>query len=61
MILHQAHNRKNAWGGVRYGTLCGRMNKRNSDGMNVALEGQAVTCKFCLAALSRRGLVVKEA
>ncbi len=48
MVLHQSRNRPNNYGGTRYGTLCGRMNRNFNDGMNVALEGQQVTCKFCL-------------
>lgn len=32
-------------------TLCGRMNARSRDGMNIAGDGEAVTCKFCLVKL----------
>lgn len=55
MVLHQERNRPNGYGGTNYGTLCGRTNRRNSDGMNVALEGQKVTCKFCLARAGKEG------
>lgn len=49
MKLHKANNRPNAWGGTRYGTLCGRTNRGCSDGMNVAETDAEVTCKICLA------------
>lgn len=28
-------------------TLCGRMNRKSSDGMNIANTDEEVTCKFC--------------
>ncbi|WP_372364215.1 hypothetical protein ACCQ07_22155 (plasmid) [Xanthomonas sp. NCPPB 3583] len=34
-------------------TLCGRMNARSRDGMNIAGADEAVTCKFCLAKAAR--------
>lgn len=50
MKLHKANNRydkaTDTW---RYRTLCGRINRASKDGMNVAQNGEAVTCKFCLA------------
>lgn len=33
-------------------TLCGRMNARTRDGMNIASERSQVTCKFCLRLLA---------
>lgn len=36
-------------------TLCGRMNKRSRDGMNIASDESGVSCKFCLRALARIG------
>lgn len=52
MVLHKDRNRPNRYGGTTYGTLCGRTNRRNADGMNVALTDDAVTCKFCLRAMA---------
>jgi hypothetical protein len=48
MVLH-AGRRVQRPSGIRATTLCGRMNARSQDGMNIAGDGQAVTCKFCLA------------
>lgn len=36
MKLHKDKQRRNAFGGVTYTTLCGRMNRRSQDGMNIA-------------------------
>jgi hypothetical protein len=38
---------------VRTTTLCGRMNKRSWDGMNIADTDAEVTCKFCLKLMGR--------
>ena len=50
MVLH-AGRRIERPGVTRTTTLCGRMNARSRDGMNIAGDGEAVTCKFCLAKL----------
>lgn len=50
MVLH-AGRRIVRPGVTRTTTLCGRMNARSRDGMNIADTGEAVTCKFCLAKL----------
>lgn len=50
MVLH-AGRRIARPGVIRTTTLCGRMNARSRDGMNIAGTGEAVTCKFCLAKL----------
>lgn len=42
-------------GGYITTTLCGRMNARNADGMNIAASNELVTCKFCLAKLAKAG------
>lgn len=54
MKLHKERNRPNQWGGTNYGTLCGRTNRANSDGMNVAETDAEVTCKFCLKLMEAR-------
>ena len=51
MIKHESMVRPNAYGGHTYRTLCGRTNRRCNDGMNVAEEGEQVTCKLCLKKL----------
>jgi hypothetical protein len=48
MVLHKGRMIIRSWG-VRNTTLCGRMNRRCSDGMNIADTDEQVTCKFCLA------------
>lgn len=35
-------------GYTRTTTLCGRMNRANPDGMNIAANDATVTCRFCL-------------
>jgi hypothetical protein len=50
MVLH-AGRRIERPGMIRTTTLCGRMNARSRDGMNIASTGEAVTCKFCLVKL----------
>lgn len=50
MVLH-AGRRIERPGMIRTTTLCGRMNARSRDGMNIAGTGEAVTCKFCLSKL----------
>ncbi|MCW0399342.1 hypothetical protein NB700_001898 [Xanthomonas sacchari] len=52
MILH-AGRRIERPGVTRTTTLCGRMNARSKDGMNIADEGETVTCKFCIAKAAR--------
>ena len=52
MVLHEGRYIERP-GMTRTTTLCGRMNARSRDGMNIAGDGEAVTCKFCLA--KRRG------
>ncbi|MCC8799094.1 hypothetical protein [Xanthomonas euvesicatoria] len=48
MVLH-AGRRIERPGVIRTTTLCGRMNARSRDGMNIAGTDESVTCKFCLA------------
>jgi len=50
MVLH-AGRRIQRPSGMRTTTLCGRMNARSRDGMNIAGDGGVVTCKFCLSKL----------
>lgn len=50
MVLH-AGRRIERPGVIRTTTLCGRMNARSRDGMNIAGTDESVTCKFCLAKL----------
>ncbi|APO93355.1 hypothetical protein [Xanthomonas vesicatoria] len=52
MILH-AGRRIERTRMTRTTTLCGRMNARSRDGMNIAGADEAVTCKFCLAKAAR--------
>jgi hypothetical protein len=52
MILHKDRQVDLRNGATRFTTLCGRMNKRSSDGMNIADTDEQVTCKFCLAKLA---------
>ena len=33
--------------GTRYTTLCGRMNAKSRDGMNIAEHAGEVTCQLC--------------
>lgn len=49
MALHKDRQVSLGAGATRFTTLCGRMNKRCSDGMNIADTDAEVTCKFCLA------------
>lgn len=37
-----------------YTTLCGRMNAKSRDGMNIANKREEVTCKFCLSILAKK-------
>jgi hypothetical protein len=39
--------------GMRFTTLCGRMNIKSLDGMNIADSDSEVTCKFCLKKMER--------
>lgn len=52
MVQHEGRLIKRE-GRTKTTTLCGRMNKKNVDGMNIAGWGEAVTCKFCLALMNR--------
>ncbi|CAJ19878.1 hypothetical protein [Xanthomonas axonopodis] len=52
MTLH-ASRRIERMGMTKTTTLCGRMNARSRDGMNIAGADEAVTCKFCLAKAAR--------
>lgn len=36
------------FGGERRSSLCGRLNARSADGMNVTDDDCEVTCRFCL-------------
>jgi len=54
MVLH-AGRRIARPGVIRTTTLCGRMNARSRDGMNIAGTDEAVTCKFCLAKMPPSG------
>jgi hypothetical protein len=57
MVTHFSKiNRKNAFGGTTFGTLCNRMNAGSKDGMNCTEKREEVTCKFCLKIMERRGL-----
>ncbi len=49
MKLHKDRQVNLRNGATRFTTLCGRMNRRCSDGMNIADTDEQVTCKFCLA------------
>lgn len=40
---------------TRYTTLCGRMDAKSRDGMNIAGSAAEVTCKLCLRALANVG------
>lgn len=55
MKLHKSRvvviNAEKDW--KRFTTLCGRMNARCADGMNIADHDDDVTCKFCLALMGR--------
>ena len=51
MILHSGVMFKNRFGGNTTTTLCGRMNAKTPDGMNIADRPEDVTCKFCLKKL----------
>jgi hypothetical protein len=35
-------------GGLKRGSLCGRLNNASRDGMNISLKPDEVTCGFCL-------------
>lgn len=48
MVQHKDKQRRNAFGGMTFTTLCGRMNAASADGMNIADTDEQVTCKFCL-------------
>lgn len=52
MVLHQSRVIETRWG-TNTTTLCGRTNSRSSDGMNIAGDGEKVTCKFCLRLLAK--------
>jgi hypothetical protein len=49
MVLHKDRQVDLGNGATRYTTLCRRMNRRSSDGMNIAHTDAEVTCKLCLA------------
>lgn len=53
MVLHKDKQVNLGNGAIRFTTLCNRMNKRCSDGMNIADADAEVTCKFCLARMDR--------
>ena len=42
-------------GAILTTTLCGRMSGKGADGINSTDKRAEVTCKFCLATLSREG------
>lgn len=48
MKLHKDKQVNLGNGATRFTTLCGRMNRRSMDGMNIADTDAEVTCKFCL-------------
>lgn len=54
MRLHKDKQRPNRFGGTTYTTLCGRMNRRSTEGMNIADTDDQVTCKFCLKIMDAR-------
>lgn len=56
MKLHKVDNRPNEYGGTNYRTLCRRINQRSTDGMNVAMSDDAVTCKFCLRLMGAKSV-----
>ena len=37
---------------IRTTTLCGRLDRRSTDGMNLANTDAEVTCTFCLAKMA---------
>lgn len=47
IVKHQSLVVRNGRGSLLTTTLCGRL-RTVSDGMNIAGEGDKVTCKFCL-------------
>ena len=54
MVLHKDKQRKNAFGGTTFTTLCGRTNRQSRDGMNIANSDKEVTCKFCLKKMAEK-------
>lgn len=48
MKMHKDRQVNLGAGAIRYTTLCGRMNRRSADGMNIADSDAEVTCSFCL-------------
>jgi len=57
MILHASRIVRRADCTI-YTTLCGRMNARSRDGMNIADTAAKVTCKFCRRRMATRRLVI---
>jgi len=47
MKMHLARIRSNRYGGFNTGSLCGRLNAKSEDGMNLTDKADEVTCKFC--------------
>jgi hypothetical protein len=54
MKLHKDRQVDLGNGATRFTTLCGRMNRRSSDGMNIANSDDEVTCKFCHRKMDNR-------
>jgi hypothetical protein len=54
MKTHYAIQRANRFGGFTVTTLCRRMNKASTDGINSTTDAAAVTCGFCKPLLKRR-------
>lgn len=48
MIIHKAIQIKNTYDGYITTTLCGRLNKLETDGFNSEENDKLVTCKICL-------------
>jgi hypothetical protein len=54
MKLHKDKQVDRGNGSTLFTTLCGRMNRRSNDGMNIADTDDQVTCAFCLAKMKDR-------
>ena len=47
MKIHMRLAREGAFWGTFTGSLCGRLNKASTDGMNITTIRADVTCAFC--------------
>lgn len=57
-VLHQHIWSPNSFGGVTNTTLCRRV--RNGGDYNIAENGEAVTCKFCIAMLKENSAMTQR-